>query len=293
MMKRCKYGAHIFLWTERWSSGEIFLIRKAASLGLDVLEIAVGDDVEFDASLIKKVAGEEGVEIVLSPGGVWPMEADLSSHEASHRRKGLDWHCHWIDKAAESNATAYTGALYAHPGHIDKRRITEEDLQYAAEGLHQLAEYAARRQVKIVLEPMSHFRVSLINTPRQVMTLIEKISHFNVYVLLDTYHLVTEIRDYGEAVKIMSPRLWGIHACENDRGVPGGGIVPWGALFSALKECNFSGYFILETYNSSIRNGDFAFSRGMFHHVCPDGDEFAKKGISFIKEQLRIHGLPC
>ena len=30
--------------------------------------------------------------------------------------------------------------------------------------------------------------------------------------------------------------LWGLHACENDRGVPGGGLVPWREIFAALKQ---------------------------------------------------------
>ncbi len=49
---------------------------------------------------------------------------------------------------------------------------------------------------------------------------------------------------------------------------------------------SLEGHIILETYNSSIRDGDFAYSRGMFHDVCPDGDEFVRKGVSFIKGKL-------
>ncbi|OGV55284.1 MAG: hypothetical protein A2X45_15430 [Lentisphaerae bacterium GWF2_50_93] len=284
--KKTRFGAHIFLWTERWSPDEMHLIRQAKSLGLDMLEIAVGDDVEYDPAEIRRCAAENDIEIVISPGGVWPMEADLSSSDPRNRRFGLDWHKRWIEKGAESGAAAYTGALYSHPGHVDRRRITPDEIKHAAENLHELAGYADKLNVKIVLEPMSHFRVSLANTPVQMMDLIRESSHENLFVLLDTYHLVTEIRDYSEAVKVLSPRLWGIHACENDRGVPGGGIIPWEDMFRALKRHGFDGCFILETYNSSLRGGDFAFSRGMFHDVCPDGDEFVKKGMSFLKGNL-------
>ncbi len=277
-----KFGAHIFLWTEKWTHGELGLIEKARTLGLDLLEIAVGDDVEFNPSEIWKCASDNRIEIVISPGGVWPMEADLSLPSSRKSQFALDWHRRWIEKGAESGATAYTGALYSHPGHIDRRKISADELRLAADNLHAIADFAGRHNVKIVLEPMSHFRVSLANTPSQMMSLIGMAGHENLFVLLDTYHLVTEIRDYSEAVKLLSPRLWGIHACENDRGVPGGGIVPWDNLFKALKQHRFNGCFILETYNSSLRNGDFAFSRGMFHDVCPDGDEFVRKGVDFI-----------
>ncbi len=281
-----KFGAHIFLWTERWSADEMRLIERAKKLGLGLLEIAVGDDVEYDAMEIRRCAANNGMEIVISPGGVWPMQADISSSRAEDRRFGLEWHKQWIEKGAQSGATAYTGALYSHPGHIDRRKVTKDELKYTADNLHALAEFAEKRKVKIVLEPMSHFRVSLVNTPAQLINLIGRAGHKNLYALLDTYHFVTEVRNYAETVDTLAPRLWGVHACENDRGVPGGGIVPWDDIFRALKKNKFDGWFILETYNSSLRNGDFAFSRGMFHNVCPDGDAFVRKGIEFIRENF-------
>jgi hypothetical protein len=39
----------------------------------------------------------------------------------------------------------------------------------------------------------------------------------------------------------------------------------------------------METYNSSI--GDFAYRRGMFHNVCPDGYAFVREGLAFLKRR--------
>ncbi len=46
------------------------------------------------------------------------------------------------------------------------------------------------------------------------MQLITLADHDNLYALLDTYHLVTEIRDYARAIHTVRNRLWGLHACE-------------------------------------------------------------------------------
>jgi D-psicose/D-tagatose/L-ribulose 3-epimerase len=121
------------------------------------------------------------------------------------------------------------------------------------------------------------------------MRLIELADHENLLALLDTYHAVTEIRDYGAAIRMLAPRLWGLHACENDRGVPGGGVVPWDAVFAALQAIDFDGAMLMETYNSSIGQppGSFAYSRGMFHDPCPDGAAFAREGLAFLKQGLR------
>ena len=51
--------------------------------------------------------------------------------------------------------------------HPNQRRVT-------AEGLHSLAEYGAAHGVKIVLEPMSHFRTHLVNTAQQLMRLLPR-----------------------------------------------------------------------------------------------------------------------
>lgn len=51
-----KYGAHIFLWTNRRTSAELPLFEQSKDLGLDVLEIAVGDDVEFDATAVLRTS---------------------------------------------------------------------------------------------------------------------------------------------------------------------------------------------------------------------------------------------
>jgi D-psicose/D-tagatose/L-ribulose 3-epimerase len=80
----------------------------------------------------------------------------------------------------------------------------------------------------------------------------------------------------------LGPRLFAVHACENDRGVPGGGLVPWESIFRTLHEIGFDGYIGLEGYNSGI--DDFAFRRGMFHNVCPDGTTFVRNGIAFLRQ---------
>ena len=156
-------------------------------------------------------------------------------------------------------------------------------------GLHLLAEYAAQRDVIIALEPMSHFRTHLVNTPTQIMRLIDLADHDNLKVLFDTYHLVTEIRDYAEGIRTVAPQLWCLHACENDRGAPGGGIVPWDEIFAALAEVGFDGIITLETYNSGIN--DFAFRRGMFHDVCPDGSAFVGRSLAFLSGMAERYGV--
>ena len=280
-----KFGSHSYLFTDRWSDSSLPILETVKEMDLDCFEIGIGDDVPFSPALTGRRAEELGLELAVSPGGIWPLECDLSSEDPLEREAGLAWHRKQVDLAGELGATAYCGSLYGHTGVIKRRRPPEDEYPRMADGLHQLAEYGREKGVRIVLEPMSHFRSHLVNTPEQVMRLLTLSDHQNLYVLLDTYHMVTEVRDYAKGIRTVGGRLWGMHACENDRGVPGGGLVPWDDIFKALGSISFDGYLILETYNSSI--GDFAYERGMFHNVCPDPKAFVRQGIQFLKSGFR------
>jgi D-psicose/D-tagatose/L-ribulose 3-epimerase len=278
-----KLGAHIYLWMEKWSDAEVGLFDRARKLGLDTIELSVGLDVKFSAALTRRAAEAAGISLLVGPGGAWPDGADLSDESPANRQSALDFHKAIVDQTAELGGMAYAGALYGRPGKVLKRRPPPEEFARTAEGLHALAEHARKAGVKIVLEPMSRFRSHVANTPAQILDLVNQSNHANLYILLDTYHLVTEVRDYAAAIRSVSDRIWGLHACENDRGVPGGGLVPWPGVFAALKASKAE-YVGFEGYNTGL--GDFGFRRGIFQNVCPDGDAFVRQAVAFTRKFL-------
>lgn len=276
-----KYGAHCYLFTDRWSDDRIHLLDTAKGLGLEMFELSVGDDVSFDPRRTRVRAEALGLDLMVGPGGAWPPDCDLSAEDPAGREKGLAWHRHAVDLAAACGAVAYAGALYGHPGVVKRRRPPAGEFGWTAEGLHALADYARRSGVVLALEPMSHFRTHMVNTPEQLVRLIRMADHPNLRVLFDTYHAVTEVRDYAAALRTVGPLLFALHACENDRGVPGDGLIPWKTIFTTLHRIGFTGYVGFECYNSSL--GDFAWERGMFHNVCPDGSAFVRQGLAFLR----------
>lgn len=257
-------------------------------LGCTLFEVSLGDDVLFDRKRLRLHAEELGMELTVGPGNAWPMECNTSSDDPEERQLGLDWHRKTVEQAAELGAVAYCGSIYSHPGHVLRRRPPPEELPRTAENLHILADYAARLGVRVVIEPMSRFRLHLINTAAQAVNLVRLAGHPNLRINLDTFHMVTEERDYGAAIRRALPLLWGVHACENDRGAPGGGLVPWDAVFSALSEATGPVRLMLETYNTGP--GDLGFSRGVFQDLCPDPEAFVREGVVFLRGQIAMTG---
>jgi hypothetical protein len=60
-----KLGAHIYLWTERWSDAETGLLERARGLGLDALELSLGLDVKFSTALTRRAAEAAGMNLLV------------------------------------------------------------------------------------------------------------------------------------------------------------------------------------------------------------------------------------
>jgi len=165
-----------------------------------------------------RIAGDSTFSSGREGHGRWNAISRLMSRR--DRARGLDWHKRQVDTAAELGAVAYAGALYAHPGVVKRRRPPADEFPRTAEGLHALAEYAAFKGSVIALEPDEPFPHAHGQYARAVMRLIDLADHENLRVLFDTYHIVNEIRSYESALRTVAPRLYALHACENDRGSP-------------------------------------------------------------------------
>jgi len=280
-MTSFKYGAHQFLWIEHWTDASLHILDEARDLGLDCFEISLGDDISFNPVPVRKRAEELGLELSIGPGNVWPMECNISSEFLDNQRFGMAWHRRIIERAAELGAVAYNGATYGHPGHILRQPKQYSELERVAQNLYQLAEFAQNLNVKLVIEPMSRFRTHLLHTAQEAVDLVSMVRHQNLLINLDTYHMITEERDYASAIKTCGKALWGIHACESDRGVPGGGLVPWNEVFGSLTDVCPQARILMETYNTGEQG--FGYRRGIFKDVCPDASVFVKNGLEFLK----------
>lgn len=282
-MKSYKYGAHQFLWIEHWTDDCLYILNEARDLGLSLFEISLGDDITFDPIPVRKRAYELGLELTVGPGNVWPMECDISSESVERQQLGMEWHRQILKRASDLGAVAYNGATYGHPGHILRQPRQYAELERIAHNLYQLAEFAESLNVKLVIEPMSRFRTHLVHSAQEAIDLVSMVQHPQLYINLDTYHMITEERDYASAIKTCGSALWGIHACESDRGVPGGGLVPWSEVFHTLADVCPNARILMETYNTGEKG--FGYKRGIFKNVCPDPQDFIKNGLGFLKKQ--------
>ncbi|MFN3983348.1 MAG: hypothetical protein ACK4SA_23475, partial [Caldilinea sp.] len=86
-----QFGAHCYLFTDRWSDDALPILDEMKALGLSLAELSVGDDVHFTPHLTRRRAEALGLTLVIGPGGAWPLNANLSADAPKGQKKGLIW----------------------------------------------------------------------------------------------------------------------------------------------------------------------------------------------------------
>jgi D-psicose/D-tagatose/L-ribulose 3-epimerase len=236
---------------------------------------------------IRRALDAAGIDVVTST--VLSAQTDLTSPDPAVRRAGVEYLRRCTDVTAELGARQLSGVIYGEHGQRPPQRPGAEVWRWAAEGLAAVAEHAAAAGIVIGIEPVNRYETPLVNTSEQALQLAEMVGADNVGVHLDTYHMNIEEKDWGEAVRIAGDRLCHFHLCENDRGIPGTGLVEWEELFGALGRMHYDGYAGLESFVDV--SGDMAAGTCVWRDLAPNGDVLVNEGTAFLRELAHLNGL--
>jgi D-psicose/D-tagatose/L-ribulose 3-epimerase len=280
-----KLGIHAYAWCSEWSNQTLGLIERVKQLGLDFIEIPLMKLDLFDSTAVKNKLLEVGLEAVTST--VLLEGTDLTSDDADTRKRGVDYLKACVRATHEIGATNLNGVIYSQHVKPAQNRPTQQTWEHSAECLREVAIYAQEFGVQLGLEPVNRYETYLINTSDQALKLKEMIGEPNIKIHLDTYHMNIEEKNFYEATKKAGDDLIHIHLCENDRGIPGTGLVNWDDLFRALGELNYEGYAALESFVDVTDN----MNTWVWRQLAPSGDTLVREGIAFIKRMMEKYGL--
>ena len=96
-----------------------------------------------------------------------------------------------------------------------------------------------------------------------------------------------EEKSFYDATVAAGENLIHYHLCENDRGIPGTGLVDWDGIFRALAEIGYDGFAALESFVDCTDN----MNTWVWRQLAPDGDTLLKEGVAFIRDMQAKHGL--
>ncbi|MHC4124777.1 MAG: sugar phosphate isomerase/epimerase family protein, partial [Planctomycetota bacterium] len=279
-----KLGIHAYAWCSQWSNETLDLIDRAKKLGMDFIELPLMCLETFDPPAVKKRLTDVGLGAVTST--VLLGDTDITSDDAAIREKGVEYLKACVQATSDVGADCFSGVTYSQHVKPAVNRPSQQAWQYSADSLRQIAQFAKGLGVTVGLEPVNRYETYLVNTCQQALKLKEMIGEDNVKIHLDTYHMNIEEKSFYEATKLAGKDLIHYHLCENDRGIPGTGLVDWDDIFKALSEINYQGYAALESFVDCTEN----MNTWVWRQLAPSGDELLKQGTVFIRQMQKKYG---
>jgi len=280
-----KFGVTAWVWVAPVTTESLALVvPHVAEIGFDLIEVPVEAPGNVDYARAADVIRDRNLDV--SVCAVIGADRDLIHPERKVRDNGIAYVRHCIEAAHTLGGTNVIGPLYSAVGRTWQAtpEERERDLELLVQQLRGLAEYADDHGVVLCIEPLNRFETSFINLASQVVKVVDRVAHPGCQAMLDTFHMNIEEQSLGDAIRAVGPRLRHFHSCENDRGTPGKGHVPWSDVASALRDINYDGPVVIETFSAQIE--DIARAAAIWRPLAPSQDALAQDGLAFLRQLL-------
>ncbi|HMN27184.1 MAG TPA: sugar phosphate isomerase/epimerase family protein [Caldilineaceae bacterium] len=280
-----RFGVNTWVWVSPLTSDELErLVLHVAALGFDWIEFPIEAPGGYDYRRAGELAQAHGLGT--SVAAAMAADRDLIHPDVSIRANGVAFVEHCLDAAHTMRATNLIGPMYAAVGRTWQATPTERqhDIDLLVPQLRRLADYAGERGVTLCLEPLNRFETSFLNLASQAVELVDQVDHPACQLMLDTFHMNIEEQSLGAAIRMVGPRLKHFHACENDRGAPGSGHVPWGEVVEALRAIQYDGPVVIESFTDQVKS--IAKAAAIWRPLARSQDALAQDGLAFLKTLL-------
>lgn len=114
----------------------------------------------------------------------------------------------------------------------------------------ELLDRAAGSSASVLLEPLNRYESRYLNSVDDNLRLLEAVAHPNAGLLPDTFHMSIEEQSIPDALRRAGHHVRHVHLGENNRLLPGHGVLDWAGIFAALKDIGFDGAVNLECSTS-------------------------------------------
>jgi D-psicose/D-tagatose/L-ribulose 3-epimerase len=278
-------GVNAWVWTSPVNTVEFGrLAPMVKRMGFDLIEFGVESTTDLDYATASDIARANGLGV--SVCAAMGPDRDLIHADESIRKNGMEYVRHCIDAAKTVGATNVIGPLYSAVGRTwqstgDERK---RDTDLLVRQLKDLSNYAADRGVGLAVEPLNRFETSFMNLASQAIEVVDRVDHPSCGILLDTFHMNIEERSIGDAIRAAGKRVRQIHTCENDRGAPGSGHVPWQDVANACRDIGFTGPYVIESFTDKVKS--IARAAAIWRNFAPTQDALAEDGLKFLRKLL-------
>ncbi len=278
-----RYGMNMLMWTaDGTAEGVIPIYPKLKKIGFDTVEIPLFN---FDLPKLTDL-GKRLDDIGLERTSVTVLseKTNLISPDPSVRQAGVDYLRQALDAAKTLGAKMLVGPLYAALGAFTGKGPTQDEWNWAVEGLRAAAEHGKSVDVKLGIEFLNRFEIYLLNCAADAVRMVKAVNHPYCRMMFDTFHSHIEEKDPAEAFLASSKYVIHVHISENDRSTPGQGNVRWKEMFAAFKKGKFKGPYVVEAFGLALP--ELAAATKIWRRMYKTEEKLCADALAFMRKNL-------
>ncbi|MET7254690.1 sugar phosphate isomerase/epimerase family protein [Dyadobacter jiangsuensis] len=276
-----KFGINTYLFSSPFTNESTSFFSQFKNWGFDFVEIALEDPANIDPVLVRKALDDSGLECRSVCAATGPGR-DLRGTRKD-QVTAIEYVEALVRIAPVLGSKLVAGPIYSAVGRAEFVPDDEKRKQWelVAGNLKVLADFAAKHDVKLAIEPLNRYETDFINTCDQALRMIETVGSEALQVHLDTFHMNLEEKDPALAIQKAGNRLGLLHASGSDRGTPGGDQINWDRIFAALDRIHYQGDIVIESFTPDVKV--IAKAASIWRQVEPSREAIAVEGLRFLR----------
>jgi len=246
------------------------LCRFARETGYDALELHIREPKRYDAQKIRAVVEQYGLSICATANGMEYTVGGLSliDEDPEKQEQAIFRVFEHVDFAAALGAQLIVGIMR---GNVPKGKAVSAYIERFSGALKRICDYAAEKQVPVVMESILRYVNNYLNSVPQTMDFITAFAHKNLALHIDTHSMAVEEKNLKESILYCRNKPLGyVHYSDNNRLYPGGGALDFKGLTHTLMDIGYKGYITIECL------------------PFPNPEESGRRALSYLKNIVSL-----
>ena len=204
---------------------------------------------------IRRLKKKYGLETPMLTPNTLGQEVNICSSDPEERRDGVLLLKQGID-AAEMIEAPQMLVTADHPGYFRER---EEIWSTLVESMSEICDYAVRKGIRVVMEPVTPMESPVVTTSQDCSRLIKDVGSRALCAMLDIVPPVVVHEPFSQYFELLGDKLTYIHICNTD-GITDAhlrfetGVYPIPDVISVFKNHHYNGYVTTELYSENYRD---------------------------------------
>jgi len=220
-------------------------IKKAAAIGYNGVELALGGADDVDQQKIDEWLHEAGITVsCISTGLTFAQRGLYMTHpDTAPRQRAVETFKGLIQLAGNWGGLINVGRAR---GFVDAGQTRAEVETLFLRCMEQLLPEAERRNVTIMIEPVNRYESNFINSLDEAAVVLGKLKSANVGIMADLFHMNIEDDDICRSLERNSAYIRYVHIADSNRKAPGMGHTDFESILRMLRGMGYDGWLGVE-----------------------------------------------